>query len=34
MPTIEEKAVNGKNTNTESYCEIPKDIQDRINAMR
>ena len=33
-PTIEEKAVNGENSNAESYCEIPKDIQDRINAMR
>lgn len=33
-PKIEEKAVNGKNTNAESYCEIPQDIQERINAMK
>lgn len=33
-PTIEEKPVNDKNTNAESYCEMPQDIQERINAMK
>jgi hypothetical protein len=31
---IKENALIGQNTNAESYCEIPQDIQDKINAMR
>lgn len=33
LPT-KENALIGQNINTESYCEIPQDIQDKINAMR
>lgn len=33
--SIEDKnALIGQNINAESYCEIPQDIQDKINAMR
>ena len=31
---IKENALIGQNINAESYCEIPQDIQDKINAMR
>lgn len=31
---IKENAFIGQNINAESYCEIPQDIQDKINAMR
>lgn len=31
---IKENAFIGQNINAESYCEIPQDIQDEINAMR
>lgn len=33
LPT-KENALIGQNINAESYCEIPQDIQDKINAMR
>lgn len=31
---IKENTLIGQNINAESYCEIPQDIQDKINAMR
>ena len=31
---IKENALIGQNTNAEEYIEAPKDIQDKINAMR
>lgn len=33
LPT-KENALIGQNINAESYCEIPQDIQNKINAMR
>lgn len=33
-PTIKENVLIGQNTNVEEYIEAPKEIQDRINAMR
>ena len=33
-PTIKENTLIGQNTNAERYIEAPRDIQERINAMR
>lgn len=33
-PTIKDNSLIGQNTNAENYIEAPKDIQERINAMR
>ena len=33
-PTTKENSLIGQNTNAENYIEAPKDIQERINAMR
>lgn len=33
-PLEDKNSLVGQNANAESYCEIPQDIQERINAMR
>ena len=33
-PTIKDNSLIGQSTNAENYIEAPKDIQERINAMR